>query len=138
LLLLHPPTHPWLECSLGTHQHQLPSSREAGQSVADVLFACIVFAARYAAGHEINFVWASHAVHHSSEHYNLTTSLRQSAVQSCFSFAFFLPMAFFLPVDVYLTLLQWNTLYQVGWVGLRRVCRGSCVELVQQRVTCEL
>lgn len=53
------------------------------------------------AGHEVNLIWASHAVHHSSEHYNLSTSLRQSMVQTCFNFVFYLPLAFFFPVDVY-------------------------------------
>ncbi len=28
--------------------------------------------------HEIRFLWASHVVHHSSQHYNLTTALRQT------------------------------------------------------------
>ena len=30
---------------------------------------------------EINFMWAAHQVHHSSEDYNLTTALRQSLLQ---------------------------------------------------------
>ncbi|MEQ1929844.1 MAG: sterol desaturase family protein [Parvularculaceae bacterium] len=29
-------------------------------------------------GHEIRWFWASHIVHHSSQHYNLTTALRQT------------------------------------------------------------
>lgn len=31
--------------------------------------------------HEINFMWAGHQVHHSSEDYNLNTALRQSVLQ---------------------------------------------------------
>jgi sterol desaturase/sphingolipid hydroxylase (fatty acid hydroxylase superfamily) len=34
---------------------------------------------------EINFIWASHQVHHSAEDYNLSTALRQSIVQRYFS-----------------------------------------------------
>ena len=30
---------------------------------------------------EVNFMWAAHQVHHSSEYYNLTTALRQSVLQ---------------------------------------------------------
>ncbi len=30
------------------------------------------------ASHEMRFLWAAHVVHHSSEHYNLSTALRQS------------------------------------------------------------
>ncbi|GFS12063.1 alkylglycerol monooxygenase [Elysia marginata] len=35
--------------------------------------------------HESNIVWASHQVHHSSEEYNLSTALRQSAMQKYYS-----------------------------------------------------
>lgn len=59
------------------------------------------------AGHEINFIWASHSVHHSSEHYNLTTALRQSAIQSWFKLAFYLPLAFLFPVPVYVWRAHW-------------------------------
>lgn len=31
---------------------------------------------------EVNFMWAAHQVHHSSEDYNLSTALRQSALQA--------------------------------------------------------
>eukprot|EP01089_Gocevia_fonbrunei_P014666 TRINITY_DN4069_c0_g1_i3.p1 TRINITY_DN4069_c0_g1~~TRINITY_DN4069_c0_g1_i3.p1 ORF type:complete len:212 (-),score=5.99 TRINITY_DN4069_c0_g1_i3:29-664(-) len=34
--------------------------------------------------HEWNTMWAAHIVHHSSEEYNLTTALRQSAMQPFF------------------------------------------------------
>ena len=33
---------------------------------------------------EINFFWATHQVHHSSEHFNLTTALRQAVPQLYF------------------------------------------------------
>lgn len=36
---------------------------------------------------EINLFWAAHQVHHSSEYYNLTTALRQSALQRFTSWA---------------------------------------------------
>ncbi|MBL4658085.1 MAG: sterol desaturase family protein, partial [Flavobacteriales bacterium] len=32
--------------------------------------------------HEVNFIWAAHIVHHSSEEYNLTTALRQAWFQN--------------------------------------------------------
>jgi len=47
--------------------------------------------------HEINVLWAAHQVHHSSEDYNLTTALRQSAFQGLGSWPLYLPMAFFCP-----------------------------------------
>ena len=34
---------------------------------------------------EVNIIWGSHQMHHSSEDYNLTTALRQSPFQKWFS-----------------------------------------------------
>lgn len=45
--------------------------------------------------HECRFFWASHVVHHSSEHYNLSTALRQTWSGSFFSFIFWLWMPLF-------------------------------------------
>jgi sterol desaturase/sphingolipid hydroxylase (fatty acid hydroxylase superfamily) len=45
--------------------------------------------------HERRWFWASHVVHHSSQHYNLSTALRQTWTGSVsMSFVFWLPMAF--------------------------------------------
>ncbi len=43
--------------------------------------------------HERRFFWASHVIHHSSQHYNLTTALRQTWTGAIgFNFIFWLPM----------------------------------------------
>ncbi|MDP9108449.1 MAG: sterol desaturase family protein, partial [Pseudomonadota bacterium] len=44
-------------------------------------------------GHEINLMWAAHVVHHQSEHYNLSTALRQTSSGAFLSWLFYLPMA---------------------------------------------
>ncbi|XP_067936949.1 alkylglycerol monooxygenase-like [Watersipora subatra] len=74
--------------------------------------------------HEINFMWAAHQTHHSSEDYNLTTALRQSVLQSYSSWMFYLPLALFIPPPIYQVHIQFNLLYQfwihtevVGWLG---------------------
>ncbi|XP_064644600.1 alkylglycerol monooxygenase-like [Lineus longissimus] len=66
-------------------------------------------------GHEVNLLWAAHQTHHSSEHYNLTTALRQSASQKYVSSMFYLPMAIFVPPSAYLVHSQFNLTYQF-WV----------------------
>jgi len=65
--------------------------------------------------HFNRFFWASHVVHHSGEHYNLTVSFRQSWVQH-FKLLFFLPLAFvgFHPIVFFVT-NQLAVLYQF-WV----------------------
>ncbi|WP_428743537.1 sterol desaturase family protein [Tenacibaculum sp.] len=42
--------------------------------------------------HEHRILWASHSVHHSSEDYNLTISMRLSIVEGLFEWAFLIPM----------------------------------------------
>ncbi|MBK7390231.1 MAG: sterol desaturase family protein [Bacteroidetes bacterium] len=66
--------------------------------------------------HEVNAMWAAHIVHHQSEDYNLSVALRQSWLQSAFSWVFYLPLAIlgFEPV-MFLTISAFNTLYQF-WI----------------------
>ncbi|XP_002128466.2 alkylglycerol monooxygenase-like isoform X1 [Ciona intestinalis] len=65
--------------------------------------------------HEINIFWASHQTHHSSEDYNLTTALRQSAIAGPIVMLFYLPLALFVPPPVYLVHKQFNLLFQF-WI----------------------
>lgn len=50
---------------------------------------------------EVNFMWAAHQVHHSSEYYNLTTALRQSVLQIYTSWVRCQELCFQKPVNVY-------------------------------------
>ncbi len=43
--------------------------------------------------HEVRMFWAAHVNHHSSQHYNLSTALRQSWTAPVTSCVFFLPLA---------------------------------------------
>lgn len=66
--------------------------------------------------HEINFLWAAHAVHHQSEYYNLSVALRQSWVQQIFSGIFYLPLAVLgIPTEMFFLLNAMNTLSQY-WI----------------------
>ncbi|XP_071239026.1 alkylglycerol monooxygenase-like isoform X2 [Salvelinus alpinus] len=64
---------------------------------------------------ELNFLWAAHQVHHSSEYYNLSTALRQSLTQQFSSWVFYLPMALAVPPSVFAVHIQFNLLYQF-WI----------------------
>ena len=66
--------------------------------------------------HECRFFWASHVVHHSSEHYNLSTALRQTWSGSFFSFIFWLwmPLVGFHPGMILLQ-MSISLLYQF-WI----------------------
>ena len=66
--------------------------------------------------HENRFFWASHVVHHSSEHYNLSTALRQTWSGGFFSFVFWLwlPLIGFHP-GIILLQMSVSLLYQF-WI----------------------
>ncbi|XP_059089893.1 alkylglycerol monooxygenase-like [Tigriopus californicus] len=64
------------------------------------------------ASHELNILWASHQVHHSSEEFNLTTALRQPFMKAFQSWPFYLPLAFFVPPTHVIVHMQFNVMYQ--------------------------
>lgn len=62
--------------------------------------------------HESRLFWASHVVHHSSQHYNLSTALRQTWVpMTYFPFWLWMPLAGFPPWMVLLA-QAWSLIYQ--------------------------
>ena len=80
--------------------------------------------------HEVNLLWAAHAVHHQSEDYNLAVALRQSILTSFTSLPFYLPMAFLgVPTAVYATSVALSTLYQF-WIHTELVGRLGPLERV--------
>ena len=44
------------------------------------------------AGHEVRFFWAAHVTHHSSQHYNLSTALRQTWTGPFIGWVFWVPL----------------------------------------------
>ncbi|GAA4649526.1 sterol desaturase family protein [Kistimonas scapharcae] len=73
------------------------------------------------AGHEINILWASHAVHHQSEEYNMTTALRQTSTGFLFNWIFYVPVALVgIPPVVFFAVSSINLLYQY-WVHTRHI-----------------
>ena len=71
--------------------------------------------------HECRFFWASHVIHHSSEHYNLSTALRQTWSGSFFSFIFWLwmPLLGFHPAMILLQ-MSISLLYQF-WIHTQAI-----------------
>ena len=78
--------------------------------------------------HEVNAFWAAHVVHHQSEEFNLAVALRQGALQSSFSWVFYLPLALAgFPPLMFLTCSSVNTLYQF-WIHTRLIGRLGPLE----------
>ncbi len=70
--------------------------------------------------HESRLFWASHVVHHSSQHYNLSTALRQTWVpMTYFPFWLWMPLVGFAPWMVLLA-QAWSLIYQF-WIHTERI-----------------
>ena len=73
--------------------------------------------------HTIHVLWAGHVVHHSSEEYNLTVALRQSALHGIFSWVFFMPLAVIgVPWEMFAACYALNLVYQF-WIHTREIDR---------------
>jgi sterol desaturase/sphingolipid hydroxylase (fatty acid hydroxylase superfamily) len=72
------------------------------------------------AHHRVRVFWATHVVHHSSQHYNLSTALRQdwTPVSSIFFWAW-LPLIGYQPWMIFLA-ISWNLLYQF-WIHTEKI-----------------
>jgi sterol desaturase/sphingolipid hydroxylase (fatty acid hydroxylase superfamily) len=70
--------------------------------------------------HESRGFWASHVVHHSSQHYNLSTALRQTWVpMTYFPFWLWMPAVGFEPWMVLLA-QSWSLIYQF-WIHTEKI-----------------
>jgi sterol desaturase/sphingolipid hydroxylase (fatty acid hydroxylase superfamily) len=80
--------------------------------------------------HEINLLWSGHVVHHQSEEYNLSVALRQSWLQSLFTFWLYIPLAL-MGFDTFM--LAWvsaiNLTYQF-WIHTELVNKMGVLEYV--------
>lgn len=81
--------------------------------------------------HERRWFWASHVVHHSSQHYNLSTALRQTWTgKFSFSFIFGLPLALIgFPPEMILFVGGVNLVYQF-WIHTELIDRMGPFELI--------
>lgn len=82
------------------------------------------------ASHRVAALWATHAVHHQSQEYNLTVSLRLSWFSGVFSWLFYLPLAILgVPLLMHVMLRTVHSFYQF-LLHTRRVGRLGPLEWV--------
>ena len=80
--------------------------------------------------HEISILWASHAVHHQSEDYNLSTAQRQTSTSFLFGWIFYLPLFVIgFPLEVLLTVGAINLIYQF-WVHTQLIRRLGVLDRI--------
>jgi sterol desaturase/sphingolipid hydroxylase (fatty acid hydroxylase superfamily) len=75
-------------------------------------------------GHRVRWFWAAHVIHHSSQHYNLSTALRQTWTGTlALSFIFRIPLAFVgFPPEMLLFVGAINLIYQF-WIHTEAIGR---------------
>lgn len=65
-------------------------------------------------GHEVNFIWAFHNIHHSSDHYNLAVASRLSWVEEVYRWIFLAPLVLIgIPLPLVLLTKLLHRLYQL-------------------------
>eukprot|EP00045_Choanoeca_perplexa_P019323 m.2610 g.2610 ORF g.2610 m.2610 type:complete len:227 (+) comp3723_c0_seq1:115-795(+) len=64
--------------------------------------------------HTVGLLWAGHAIHHTSTHYNLSVAVRQSMWEMVFISIPSLPYALFMPPQPFYFHVAFNTVYQFG------------------------
>jgi sterol desaturase/sphingolipid hydroxylase (fatty acid hydroxylase superfamily)/uncharacterized membrane protein YhhN len=89
--------------------------------VIALLFYDLCYYWLHRAGHVVALFWAAHVVHHQSQHYNLSTALRQTSSGALFGWIFYLPMAIAgVPPLVFGIVALIDLLYQF-WVHTEQV-----------------
>jgi sterol desaturase/sphingolipid hydroxylase (fatty acid hydroxylase superfamily) len=80
--------------------------------------------------HEVRLLWAAHVNHHSSEHYNLSTALRQAVLTPFTGPMFWAPLALvgFPPIMI-VTAQAWSLLYQF-WLHTESIDRLGPLEWI--------
>ena len=82
----------------------------------------LAYYAFHRVSHEVRVFWASHVVHHSSQHYNLSTALRQTWVPMT-AFVFWIPLAL-VGVPPWMIILEQSiSLTYQFWIHTERVRR---------------
>jgi sterol desaturase/sphingolipid hydroxylase (fatty acid hydroxylase superfamily) len=89
----------------------LPADRIATWIVA-VVGHDLAYYAYHRASHRVNVLWAAHVVHHQSEGYDLTVSLRQGAIATWITYLFYLPLALVVDVQVFVVVHAAYQVYQ--------------------------
>ena len=80
--------------------------------------------------HRVNWAWATHAVHHHSEDYNLAVALRQPFLAKYFSWMFYIPILFLgVPPIVIMGSLAFNLLYQF-WIHTQLIGKMGTFEFL--------
>lgn len=121
--MLWAPVYAWIYSTWSVIQWGVADDGVWGRWVASVLLTDFLFYALHRCAHEYQGFWATHAVHHSGEFFNLALSFRQGALQPLFAGALHVvPALLGMPPAVSLAHQQLNSLFQF-WTHTEAVGR---------------
>ena len=104
-------------------QHTVPFWDTVAGVVVALLFYDLCYYWLHRASHRVAVLWAAHVVHHQSQHYNLTTALRQTGSGLLLGWIFYLPLALAgVPPRIFALVAMVDLLYQF-WVHTEQVGR---------------
>jgi alkylglycerol monooxygenase len=89
----------------------------------------VAYYAFHRASHRINLLWAAHVVHHQSAAYDFTVSLRQGAVATWVTYAFYLPVALIVDPTTFVVVHAAYQVYQF-FVHTRAIRRLGPLEWI--------
>ncbi|KAK0394617.1 hypothetical protein QR680_000838 [Steinernema hermaphroditum] len=121
-----------LACYMYVHEHyrlvDMPIDSSFTWVVAFILEDLGYYLAHRAI-HEAGIFWSFHQMHHSSEYYNLSTALRQGAVQEIGVTFFDCLQSFVVPPPMFLTHKLLNTIYQF-WIHTELIPNLGPIEFI--------
>lgn len=88
------------------------AARDVSTWVLAIIAHDLAYYAFHRASHRVNVLWAAHVVHHQSERYDFTVSLRQGSIATWISYAFYLPVALLVDAQVFLIVHAAYQVYQ--------------------------
>jgi sterol desaturase/sphingolipid hydroxylase (fatty acid hydroxylase superfamily)/uncharacterized membrane protein YhhN len=110
----------WVQDHAALWQNDAFWTSPAGWLLA-LIFYDFLYYWNHRLGHEVGVLWAAHVVHHQSQHYNLSTALRQPASYALLGWVFYLPMALAgVPPVVFAVVGLIDLLYQF-WIHTEQV-----------------
>uniref|UniRef100_A0A7E4VZ95 Alkylglycerol monooxygenase n=1 Tax=Panagrellus redivivus TaxID=6233 RepID=A0A7E4VZ95_PANRE len=77
-----------------------------------LIFQDFMYYLGHRAVHEAGFFWGLHTIHHSSEYYNLSTALRQAAIQDLGLALYDVIQAFWIPPPIFLVHRYFSEIFQ--------------------------
>ena len=95
-----------------------------------IIFSDFIYYWVHRWGHEIRLFWTTHSIHHSSEEFNLTTSLRTSWLSSIYEWIFYTPLVLVgFSFEILIIAISLNQIYGI-WTHSEQIKKLGVFEYI--------